>query len=230
MLAADQALYTEGIHLSMAVARRLARRLGGRIPVDDLHASGNAALQAIVASYDPARSSFPSYARAKLTWAMLEGIRRERRFRLDAPRAGALAASERYAHAAREAGTPAPELPDDPAPAFRDLLAGHTAAMVLGMAAWSEAPELALPDQSDSPEERIASAEIAGVVRRAVQALPERERVLIERHYYGGERFDHIAEELGISKSRASRLHTQAIATLSRTLRDDGGQDPPQDA
>ena len=52
-----------------------------------------------------------------------------------------------------------------------------------------------------------------------MEALPARERALIERHYFGGEPFDEIAKDLGISKSWASRLHTQAIQALAKALR-----------
>ena len=36
----------------------------------------------------------------------------------------------------------------------------------------------------------------------------------MERHYYGGEPFDVIAADLGISKSWASRLHERAILAV----------------
>jgi RNA polymerase sigma factor for flagellar operon FliA len=49
--------------------------------------------------------------------------------------------------------------------------------------------------------------------------LPENEAVLVRRHYLEGERFDHVAKELGLSKSWASRLHTRAIKRLTEALR-----------
>jgi RNA polymerase sigma factor for flagellar operon FliA len=45
------------------------------------------------------------------------------------------------------------------------------------------------------------------------------EAELVRRHYLQGERFDHVAQQLGLSKSWASRLHTRAIRRLSRRLR-----------
>ena len=52
-----------------------------------------------------------------------------------------------------------------------------------------------------------------------VRDLPDRERALIDRHYFGGEPFDEIAKDIGISKSWASRLHAQAIQKLAAALR-----------
>jgi RNA polymerase sigma factor for flagellar operon FliA len=84
----------------------------------------------------------------------------------------------------------------------------------------SRADAMSAVDDSGSPEEVTARAEVAASVRGALEELPERERALVERHYYGEEPFDAIAEDLGISKSWASRLHDRAIATLGKALRD----------
>ena len=79
---------------------------------------------------------------------------------------------------------------------------------------------MSVGDDSGSPEEVTARAQVAASVRGALSDLPERERALVERHYYGGEAFEAIAEDLGISKSWASRLHERAIATLGKALRE----------
>ncbi|HSN99555.1 MAG TPA: sigma-70 family RNA polymerase sigma factor [Candidatus Nanopelagicales bacterium] len=214
-------LFVDGMNVLQVVARRIARRLGRRVPVEDLLAIGRAALLDVVRSYDPSRSSFPTYARVKLTWAVLEGVRRESRWRSERSWVVALAASEQYAEATRQDEITPIDPQEDHQQQFGDLLAGHAAAMVLGLMAARDETDPGIADEGESPEERTAAAELAVAVRRAVEHLPERERALIERHYYGGERFDHIAEDLGISKSRASRLHAQGIAALSRALREE---------
>ena len=73
------------------------------------------------------------------------------------------------------------------------------------------------------PEEALGRAELMAVVEKAIGELPPNEAVLVRRHYLEGERFDHVAKELGLSKSWASRLHTRAIKRLSAALRDRGG-------
>ncbi|AKT42329.1 sigma-70 family RNA polymerase sigma factor [Chondromyces crocatus] len=220
MVSENHHLYVEGVNLLRIAARRLARRLGQRVPLDDLSSYGYSALPRIVSSYDSTRSSFATYARAKLNWAMLDGVKQERRWLFETARAGAIGASDRFAEAFDENEGAAFSLSGDAANQFSDLLAGHAAAMVLGMTVAREGIGLGLADGRGNPEEQTVAAEMAVTLRRAVQELPDRERALVERHYYDGERFDHIAQELGISKSRASRLHAQAIATLSRRLRE----------
>lgn len=211
-------LVLEGLEVLSLVARRIARRLGNRIPLDDLMALGRPVLMELARDYDPGRATFASYAALRLKWAIFDGLRRETRWRSELSRATALAASERYGEAERDGEG---RVDDDPEACRRqlgELLAGHAAAMALGLAAVLVDQDGAIADDAEGPEERAARAELAEVVRRAVCALPERERALVERHYYGGERFDRIAQDLGISKSRASRLHAHAIEALSQAL------------
>lgn len=219
MQAPEDRLVNEGLPVLHRVARRIARRLGRRIPVDDLIALGHPALIDVARTYDASRSSFEAYASTKIRWAIFDGIRRETRWRSVAARASALAASARFAEG-RSADEDGDIPPTQEAYAERlgRLLAGHAAAMALGLVA-SRRDVAALPDEAESPEESASRAELAQAVRRAVQELPERERALVERHYFEGERFDRIAQDLGISKSWASRLHAQAIVRLSEQLR-----------
>ena len=72
---------------------------------------------------------------------------------------------------------------------------------------------------ADSPEEAVARAQLLTLVQEAISALPEEEAVLVRRHYLEGERFDHVAQSLGLSKSWASRLHTRAMQRLAKRLR-----------
>ena len=216
-------LLLEGLEVLSVVARRIGRRLGNRISVDDLMALGRPALLEIARAYDPSRASFAAYAALRLKWAIIDGVRRETQWRSELARATALAASERYAEAERDGEVRPDDDPDACRRELGELLAGHAAAMTLGLSAGGADQDGAFADAADSPEERASQVERSGAVRRAVRGLPERERALIERHYFGDERFDHIAQDLGISKSRACRLHARAIEALGQVLRDSDG-------
>ena len=54
----------------------------------------------------------------------------------------------------------------------------------------------------------------------AVESLPERERMIVRMHYYKGEQFKVIAEELGVSEPRVSQLHARAVTLLRRAMTD----------
>jgi RNA polymerase sigma factor for flagellar operon FliA len=200
--------------LVVAVAKRTARRLGGHVPVDDFTSLGNYALTDIVRSWDPTRATFVAYATRKLGWAMLDGVRRETHGRWAAARATALMGSDRLGKAYGAAPPPGehdpPTTVEQDGAALASMLGGHAAALAIGLLA-------ADPDGqvTETPEEKLEWVEAAHVARTLVAALPERERILIERHYYRGEQFDVIARDLGIAKSWASRLHQRALLALA---------------
>ncbi len=62
--------------------------------------------------------------------------------------------------------------------------------------------------------ERQDNARIAG----ALHALPGRERRFIQDVYFEGKLFQDSAAELGVSPSRASRIHARAVDRLRRWL------------
>ncbi|MEZ4308846.1 MAG: sigma-70 family RNA polymerase sigma factor [Polyangiaceae bacterium] len=76
-------------------------------------------------------------------------------------------------------------------------------------------------NDEETPEAKLSREELRRDVRSAIEELPERQRALVRRHYFGGESFEAIAGDLGVSKSWASRLHAQAMAQLAEALRRD---------
>jgi RNA polymerase sigma factor for flagellar operon FliA len=60
---------------------------------------------------------------------------------------------------------------------------------------------------------------MAKKLRDALDALPEREAAMIKKHYWEGKNLVEAGEEMGISKSWASRIHAQAVEKL-RTIVD----------
>ena len=65
----------------------------------------------------------------------------------------------------------------------------------------------------------LNQADTLAAVREAVDALPEQERHLIQRHYFEDVRLDEASRELGLSKSWGSRIHSRAIASITQTLK-----------
>jgi RNA polymerase sigma factor for flagellar operon FliA len=65
-------------------------------------------------------------------------------------------------------------------------------------------------------EEREVFSELQG----AVAGLPPQERTVIERYYFGGETLKEIKASMGVSESRVSQIHSQAVIRLRTLLRD----------
>lgn len=213
-------LVNEGTPVLRIVAKRLARRMGGGLPLDDLISMGQPALLIAAQTFDPSRSKFATYAGLKVKWAMLDGLKREGRSRSVVARATALAASERVGAAYGEAAQgddDALQTEEVYAERLGSLLDGHAAALAMGLVSASADPP---PQEAPAtPEDDVARADLVRVLKDAVARLPDRERALVERHYYADEPFETIAKDLGISKSWASRVHAHAIERLGEALK-----------
>ena len=56
-------------------------------------------------------------------------------------------------------------------------------------------------------------------VLKALQELPERERLLLSLYYYEGLTLKEIGKVLGVTKSRVSQLHGRALSLLRASLK-----------
>lgn len=212
-------------------ARQVARVVGRSVSFEDLVSYGREGLLDAARRYDPERGvPFRAYATFRVRGAIVDGVRAMARLpRRAFERLRAIEAAMRTSEGALEdlqAPLPAGMTPG----AAEQVLADHVAAMATAMAmgivverARGEEGELIGASTTESPEQLMATAELLQIVRDAIQALPEQEAELVRRHYLEGERFDHVAKDLGLSKSWASRLHTRAIGRLTKRLRGAGG-------
>jgi RNA polymerase sigma factor, FliA/WhiG family len=64
------------------------------------------------------------------------------------------------------------------------------------------------------PEAEARAAEIKDRLADAIEALPERERLVIALYYYESLTLREIGEVLGVTESRVSQLHTKAVLGL----------------
>jgi len=70
----------------------------------------------------------------------------------------------------------------------------------------------------ESPEAALLKNESVTRLLQALPSLSPRQRVLVRGFYFEGRSIDAMARELGISKSWASRLHTNALRELREAL------------
>jgi RNA polymerase primary sigma factor len=75
-----------------------------------------------------------------------------------------------------------------------------------------------LPDtRVEGPEVELEQAQRRRIVRRALQNLPERERIILDKHYgISGEpqTLQEIGRQLGLTRERVRQLEAHALATL----------------
>lgn len=198
--------FHEGLPLVQSQALLLRRSSGRSVEFEDLVSHGQIGLWEAAQRYEPDRGvPFRVFARFRIRGAILDGIRQcstlPRRLHecLRAFDAGA---------AERERAT-------------LDHLAGMATARVTGLvcepAADPQSPDAAVA-ASPSPEHCASNAQLLQLVERSLASFPTEEAWLIRRHYLDGESLDRVAEELLLSKSWTSRLHTRALLRLTVAL------------
>ncbi len=228
--AADAPDVLERFHAELALvevlARQVARGLGSAVEVDDLRSYGREGLLDAARKFDAARGvPFRAYANFRVKGAIIDGVRSMAQLpRRAYERLNGLSASLRVSEGAADDAFASPEAQSR---AQADLALGeHLAAMAAAMSvgliaapAIGDAGENLQVSPADSPEDAVSRAEILALVRSVIETLPKEEAELVKRHYLEGERFDQVAQSLGLSKSWASRLHTRAMQRLAKKLR-----------
>jgi RNA polymerase sigma factor for flagellar operon FliA len=204
------------------IALQIKRQMGVPMSVPELRSFGDEGLLDAARTFDESRGvPFRRFANLRVRGAIIDGLRSW----TDLPR-GVYQQLRRVESADRvqeiydeeDAANPAatPQAADDRLGAY---LAGIATAIALGtMTALS--PGMDEPETSDpNPEQRAAEAELRERLREVVAALPEAERTMIERHYFGGATLDEAAASMGLSKSWGSRLHARAVELVARRMR-----------
>jgi RNA polymerase sigma factor for flagellar operon FliA len=207
------------------IARQLAREVGRLVELDDLRSMGHQGLLEASRRFDETKgASFRRFANYRVRGAMIDGIRKGAPLpRRVHARLRSLEASLLVSESAAE-DTPPGSMLDARASdqKLTDHLADMATAMAMGLLAVPAVGDEGEPsalDTRQTPEEALQEAELRQLMLSALDDLPEDERALVRRHYLEGERFDHVAASLGLSKSWGSRLHTRAIARLTKRLR-----------
>ena len=178
------------------LANRLRRELSLRGDLDDLIAFGFGGLLEARHRFDPRRGvRFQTFAYHRVRGAMLDGVRKMSQL----PRR----AHERLQAAAEPTPTAAPTALDRAFTRMSALSAGTVLQGRFG---------------DESPEEVLLKNESVTRLLQALPSLSPRQRVLVRGFYFDGRSIDAMAQELGISKSWASRLHTKGLRARREAL------------
>jgi RNA polymerase sigma factor for flagellar operon FliA len=210
--------------LAREVAARILPSVTSGLTLDDLVASGVQGLLAAVAHYRPERGmAFTTYARLRIRGAIIDDLRRyDRRFRLAQRAARRLdRASTRLAHAlGRE---------PDGAELARELALSRTALDALRIRALgyqpipldtleTDAVRFAIARDEDDPCRLLLTRERARRIRAAIAMLPAQHEAVVRLYYERGLRLREVGARLGVTESRASQVHREALARLRPLL------------
>lgn len=224
---AREKLIERHVPLVRYFARRLATSLGAGADREELASAGMVGLLDAVEAYDPERGyRFSTFAAPRIRGAMLDELRR----RDEAPRSvrrrqRRLAETEetltvrlnrtpRHEEVAEVLGVDAPTLwgwKGDAARATRLSLEDRVGSEGEGDARrLRDVVRLEDPD----PEERLARSQEVERLRRELEGLDERERLVVRLYDFQEMKLREIAELLEVTESRVSQIRTRAIGRL----------------
>ncbi len=221
------------LHLVKYVAGRISVNLPSNVDIDDLINDGVFGLIDAIEKYDDSRAvKFETYAITRINGAIIDALRcldwvprTVRRRAREIDRAHEALESElgrdptdeelaqRLNMSARELDRVRQRMRsanlvslEDPLPNVgdRDLFVRDT-----------------LEDTESDVTSAIESDELRDELVQAVESLSPQERIVIRRFYFNGETLKEIKAELGVSESRVSQIHAQAVTHLRQMLRRD---------
>ena len=226
--AATNELVTEHIYLVQHVVNQLANRYPRHVDRGELWSAGAHGLVDASRRFDPETGiPFPRYAIIRIRGAIIDSTRTRdwatRRLRRDMR-------SVRDAGDAfevREGRTPTDEelaglldITVEELRAHRSAAANATLLHLDHVVPGSDSAESGIAarleerDTERLPEESLEQSELVGTVRSAVGFLPDNQREVVERYYFGGELLRDIADSLGVTEARASQIRSEALDAM----------------
>ncbi len=216
------------------LVRRIAHHLAARLPpsveVDDLIQAGMVGLIEAVRQFDlNAGASFETYASIRIRGAMIDEIRRgdwiprsvHRKVREAAEATRQIEQREGRAAASGEIAKAMGLSLDD----YGRLMEGAVRGHVLSLDEDSESHgEPRTADHAPAPQVELESVEFQQQLTEAINALPERERLILSLYYEQELNLREIGAVLGITESRVCQVHGQAMVRLRARLRDWSGE------
>jgi RNA polymerase sigma factor for flagellar operon FliA len=214
------------------IATRFAIRLPPHIDMNDVVNSGVLGLIDAIEKFDETKGvKFKTYAEFRIKGAILDNLRS-----LDwvsrSTRKTATLLENTYTALEKKLNRPATD--EEVAEALNISLeklyeflaqASGVSLLSLDMISSRDDPRLKLVDclidsNGENPLSVLKMEEIRDMVARAIDSLPEKEKMVVALYYYDDLTMKEVSRVLKITESRVSQIHTKAIIRLRGKLRE----------
>jgi RNA polymerase sigma factor for flagellar operon FliA len=217
-------LVRENMPMVGHLVRELLNRVPGHVHGDDLSSAGFAALLGAARSFDVTRGiPFHRFASVRIRGALLDELRGQ-----DWASRSVRARARRTAQARQDLTSALGRTPADSEVAellgvgVSELAAVdddvQKAALLSLQGFPTGAAEEMVPEQSEGPEDLLLKRERLGYLHQAIQALPERLRMVVTQSFLQEQPLSDVAARLGVTESRISQLRTEALRLLREGL------------
>lgn len=207
------------------IAQRILQRLPASVELADLVSEGVVGLIEAIERFDPSRGvRFGSFAESRIRGAILDSLRardvapRSLRRKLREMDSASKRAERRLGRApedeevAEEMGVDSPYVSN----LRRDRESTREVSNDGRLTDDGPADSLSSPDPD--PFERLSELEMRERLAEEIDALSERERVILSLYYEQGLTMKEIGQTLGITESRICQIHARTTKDLGRKL------------
>ncbi|CNE56722.1 RNA polymerase sigma factor FliA [Yersinia mollaretii] len=212
-------------------ALRLQVRLPASVELDDLLQAGGIGLLNAVERYDALQgTAFTTYAVQRIRGAMLDELR-SRDWAPRSVRRNAREVASAMQQVEQRVGRPATEqevakILDIDLVEYRQILLDTNNSQLFSYDEWreehGESVEPLLEGHEDAnPLQHLLEGNLRQRVIEAIEALPEREKMVLTLYYQEELNLKEIGAVLEVGESRVSQLHSQAIKRLRARLNND---------
>jgi RNA polymerase sigma factor FliA len=197
-----------------ALAAQLRKEISAPADLDELVAYGSKGLVEAAERFDPTRgASFTTFAYYRIRGAMVDGLRQSGWLPRRSTARFAVAADEYLASLSARTPERVPAAAAvDPVSDLGQVL-DDVATIFIATLQGNEA------DEGIDAAQALEQQQLQRAVREALPRLPDKERRMIELHYFEDRSLQDAGKALGLSKSWSSRLHARAVRLLSDELR-----------
>lgn len=218
----EDALVREHLPLVRRAVAELSARMPRHAPRDDLVSAGMAGLAQAARNFDSSRGvPFHRYAATRIKGALLDELRT-----YDWASRPVRAKARQMEHAIEKLTAKLGRPPTEQevasemgveARAIKSLSQDLHRAVVLNYESLltnGDSDSVLLGDPDQDPEFELLDRERNAYLVDAIQALPERLRVVVVAYFFEDRSMQDIGDELGVSESRISQLRSEALDLL----------------
>lgn len=216
----NRADYERYLPLVRRIAMKLVRRMPREVSIDDLIGAGWLGLVEALRrrTNEMNEEEFTAYASHRVRGAILDHLRA-----LDPMSRKMRGASRKIAESIKLLAVRLGRPPEEgeiaaemglPLEEYQELLSDVSRADCARI----DITEVNTPDAGEGPELFFGRREVVDRIASAVDALPERLRLVLGLHYQEDASLREIGEVLGVTESRACQLHSEAVHRIRAQL------------
>jgi RNA polymerase sigma factor for flagellar operon FliA len=207
------------------LARQIHTRTSARLDLDDLIGYGQVGLMQAAREFDPEKGTkFSTFAYYRIRGAIYDGVNKLQWFRAarhpeikSGPLIDALLEETNTDNPPGQSGASNQSIADA---GWFSRVASSLAVIFLASSD-DQARSADVADESASdPSDGMVQQETRAKLREAISSLPTEVAAVVRAVYFEDRTLKEAADQMGISKSWASRLHSRALEQLARQLKE----------